>query len=33
VFPTDDKEGRTFFFEMSIFDSEIEGARPVKRNR
>ena len=33
VFPTDDKEGRTFYFEMSIFDSEIEEARPVKRNR
>ena len=33
VFPIDEKEGRTFYFEMSIFNSEIEGARPVKRNR
>ena len=33
VFPDHDKDGRTFYFEMSIFDAEIEESPPLKRRR
>jgi hypothetical protein len=33
VFPQDDREGRTFYFEMSIFDSEVEESPPLTRRR
>ena len=33
VFPDDDKEGRTFYFEMSIFDDEIAAFPPPRRDR
>lgn len=33
VFPEDSKEGRTFYFEMSIFDDEVEESPPARRGR
>ena len=33
VYPDDDKHGRTFYFEMSIFDVEVEESPPSRRRR
>jgi hypothetical protein len=33
VYPEREKEGRTFYFEMSIFDTEIEESPPSRRHR
>jgi hypothetical protein len=33
VYPDDDKHGRTFYFEMSIFDTEVEESPPARRHR
>jgi len=33
VFPEDDKQGRTFYFEMSIFEDELEAFTPPPRHR
>ena len=33
VFPEDDKEGRTFYFEMAIFEEETEVFLPSRRHR
>ena len=33
VFPDDHKEGRTFYFEMAIFEDEIEVLPPPRRLR
>jgi hypothetical protein len=33
VYSEDQKEGRTFYFEMAIFDDEVEQSPPAKRGR
>jgi hypothetical protein len=33
VFPDDQREGRTFYFEMAIFDDEVEQSPPARRGR
>jgi hypothetical protein len=33
VYPEREKDGRTFYFEMSIFDTEIEESPPSRRHR
>jgi hypothetical protein len=33
VYPEREKEGRTFYFEMSIFDTEIDESPPSRRHR
>jgi hypothetical protein len=33
VYPDKEKDGRTFYFEMAIFDSEIEESPPSRRHR
>jgi hypothetical protein len=33
VFPDDQREGRTFYFEMAIFDDEVDQSPPARRGR
>jgi hypothetical protein len=33
VYPDDQKEGRTFYFEMAIFEEELDESPPARRSR
>ena len=33
VYPDDQKEGRTFYFEMAIFEEELDESLPARRQR
>jgi hypothetical protein len=33
IYPDEDKEGRTFYFEIPIFETEIDGSPPPNRLR